>query len=75
MLMTTERETLTVQAAAPRLLRSAQVRAMVGDPSDVTLWRWVKLGRFPAPDHVINRRNLWQEATVRAWLDANRRAA
>lgn len=53
------------------LLTSAQVSAMIGRVSQMTLWRWRRSEavQFPRPDAVIGRRNFWREATVRRWLD------
>ena len=50
------------------LLTSAQVRAMLGNISDMTLWRWQRDLGFPPPDHVINRRNYWRRGRARHWL-------
>lgn len=41
--------------------------------SDVTLWRWVKAGKFPAPTRLGNTRSLfWARERVLAW-EAERR--
>lgn len=60
------------------LLMSGQVRATLGNISEMTLWRWQRDLGFPSPDHVINRRSFWRRGTVRRWLasrPAERRAA
>lgn len=41
--------------------------------SDVTLWRWVKAGRFPAPTRLGATRSLfWPRSTVEKWEAARR---
>ncbi len=35
----------------------------------VTIWRWVRDGKFPAPIYLQSRRR-WRLAEVLAWLDA-----
>ncbi len=41
--------------------------------SDVTLWRWVKAGKFPAPTKLGSTRSLfWLRSAVETW-EASRR--
>ncbi len=47
-------------------LREPQVLAMV-PISDATLWRWVKLKKFPAPVKLGPGVTAWREQDVRAW--------
>ena len=35
-----------------------------------TLWRWVRLGRFPAPLKIGPNISAWRVSDVRAWLQA-----
>lgn len=50
-------------------LKAAAVRALCGDVSDMTLWRWLQERDFPQPIYIAGRR-FWKEADVLAWLDA-----
>ncbi|MBL0394269.1 AlpA family phage regulatory protein [Ramlibacter monticola] len=38
--------------------------------SPATLWRMVKLGRFPKPSKLSDRVTAWRVGDVRAWLRA-----
>jgi predicted DNA-binding transcriptional regulator AlpA len=50
------------------LLDTPDVCALVGK-SRVTLWRWVRDGRFPTPDKVLpGGRKTWFRATVQNWM-------
>jgi prophage regulatory protein len=53
----------------PVFLRQAQVLAMV-PISDATLWRLVKVGRFPAPVKLSPNVTAWRSDEVRAWCAA-----
>jgi predicted DNA-binding transcriptional regulator AlpA len=50
-------------------LNSRQVRAEVGNPSEMTIWRWQQDPkiRFPMPDIVLNGRNYWFTSAIRKW--------
>lgn len=37
-----------------------------------TLWRWVKLGKFPKPIKLSERVTVWRAEDVRAWMDGQR---
>ena len=49
------------------LLTSAQVRARVGNVSDMCIWRWTRdeRVRFPQPDVIITTRKYWYAGTIR----------
>ena len=51
------------------LLPAREVRRINGGISDMTLWRWVRDGKFPAPIK-FNGRNYWRRADAR--IDAQR---
>jgi predicted DNA-binding transcriptional regulator AlpA len=51
-----------------RLLPKREVRRLLGDPSDTTLWRMCKSGRFPAPVGISPGRKGWPESKVQAWI-------
>jgi len=51
-----------------RRIQAAPVRALCGDISDMTLWRWINERDFPKPSY-IGRRRYWRERDVLAWLD------
>ena len=54
------------------LLTSAQIRASIGNISEMTLWRWSLSLGFPPPDKIINRRKFWRRATIKYWLATRR---
>ncbi len=37
--------------------------------SPVTIWRWVKDGKFPAPVKLSGNVTAWRAEEIRAWLD------
>ena len=48
--------------------RSAEVRHFLGDISKATLWRWIKKGYFPPPEHLTpnpNGPNFWKRSRLR----------
>jgi hypothetical protein len=49
------------------LANSAWARALYGDVSQMTLWRWSRDPRIrcPAPDVIINGRRYWRKRTLR----------
>jgi predicted DNA-binding transcriptional regulator AlpA len=50
------------------LLNSAQVKARVGNVSDMCIWRWLRDERVQFPQPIqINRRNYWKLGDLRAW--------
>ena len=49
-----------------RMLTEAQVLAIV-PVSTVTLWRMVKVGRFPRPTYISPNRRVWYEDEIIAW--------
>ena len=58
-------------------IQAAAVRALCGDVSDMTIWRWLNdpAMDFPKPVYIGNRR-YWREAEIIEWLDAqNERGA
>lgn len=52
-------------------IQAAAVRAICGDVSDMTLWRWSndQSLNFPKPIY-IGRRRFWRESEVVNWLEA-----
>ena len=42
--------------------------------SPATLWRWVRLGKFPKPMKVGPNTTAWRVADVRQWLQAQAQA-
>jgi len=53
---------------ADALLTSKQIKSLVGDPSDMTLWRWIRDKKFPAPARKFNGRRFWRAGDVRQWM-------
>ena len=53
-----------------RLVSAADVRAIFGDVSDMTIWRWLKDEDllFPRPIYV-QRRRFWREAELLEWIE------
>ena len=52
-----------------QLLRPAEVAALIGIHR-VTLYTWVRKGRFPAPFKVGQQASRFRESDVAAWIDA-----
>jgi predicted DNA-binding transcriptional regulator AlpA len=52
------------------LMASADTRRYLGGISEMTLWRWLQILDFPAPDMTLQRRRFWRRSTVEAWLAA-----
>ncbi len=44
------------------------VLAVLPISSRMTLWRWIKDGKFPKPVKMHNRRNSWTVRVLRRWL-------
>jgi predicted DNA-binding transcriptional regulator AlpA len=60
--------------AATEWLRSRDLLLRFGI-SDVTLWRWVKAGKFPAPTRLGGTRSLfWARGAIESWEAARREA-
>lgn len=54
-------------------LKATAVRALCGDVSDMTLWRWLQERNFPQPIYIAGRR-YWKEAEILAWLESREQA-
>lgn len=58
------------------LLRESQLVKKPNNPAPVipispaTLWRWVRLGQFPAPLKIGQNITAWRVADVRAWMQS-----
>jgi predicted DNA-binding transcriptional regulator AlpA len=50
-------------------IQASAVRALCGDISDMTLWRWIDKRDFPRPTY-IGKRRYWREVDVIEWLEA-----
>ena len=52
-----------------RLISASDVRAMFGNVSDMTIWRWLQNANlnFPKPIYVMRRR-FWREAELIEWI-------
>ena len=55
-----------------RLITADEVRRLAGGISDMTLWRWIKLGITPAPLVIERRRYWWRSAVVASLTHAGR---
>jgi prophage regulatory protein len=52
-----------------RMLRIAETCRIAG-VSNATIWRWIKLGCFPAPVKLGPNSVGWRESAVREWLES-----
>ncbi len=52
-----------------QILRPAEVAALVG-VHRVTLYKWARQGRFPAPFKIGKRAAGFRKSDVSAWIDA-----
>ena len=58
------------------LVRESQLVKKPNNPAPVipvspsTLWRWVRLGQFPAPIRLSEKITAWRVGDIRAWLQS-----
>lgn len=58
------------------LVRESQLVKKPTNPAPVipvspsTLWRWVRLGQFPAPIRLSEKITAWRVGDIRAWLQS-----
>jgi predicted site-specific integrase-resolvase len=45
-----------------------EVRQRLGDICNVTLWRWIKAGKIPAP-RILGSRNTWTDTELNDVLE------
>lgn len=66
---------MTGKTISYTLLSTSDVQK-IAPVSNVTLWRWVRDGKFPAPIQVA-KNNFWRSDEIGAWMDemSSRRAA
>lgn len=57
-----------------RALREPAVLEKTGCGSHSSLWRWIRLGKFPKPIRIGPKSVAWRESELDAWL-ASREAA
>lgn len=50
------------------LVDTSRVLAVLPISSRMTLWRWIKEGKFPAPHKLHNGRISWTVRATRGWL-------
>jgi predicted DNA-binding transcriptional regulator AlpA len=50
-----------------RLISRAELRQFI-DISDMSLWRWLRAGKFPPPVY-IGARRFWKATAIAHWLD------
>ena len=58
----------THQAAPSSYLRQSQITPGIVPVCASTLWRWVRLGKFPKPIKLSSRVTVWRAEDVQAWL-------
>jgi predicted DNA-binding transcriptional regulator AlpA len=56
-------------------LTGPQVRAICGNVTNMTIWRWTEEGKFPKPDQIINGRRYWERGTIERWKAGRARIA
>ena len=54
-----------------KLITARRLRELLGDVSDMCIWRWQNdpAKAFPHPLY-IGKRRYWRETEVRAWIEA-----
>lgn len=55
-------------------IRQHQLIPNIVPVSAPTLWRWIKIGAFPAPHRLGPRAVGWKVEAVRTWLDSRKAA-
>jgi predicted DNA-binding transcriptional regulator AlpA len=45
-----------------------EVRKVIGEPSDTTLWRMWSKGDFPKPITISANRKVWLKSEIEAWM-------
>jgi predicted DNA-binding transcriptional regulator AlpA len=55
-------------------LRQSQLIPNIVPVSPATLWRWVRLKRFPAPIKLSERVTAWRVEDVRVWMESRNMA-
>jgi predicted DNA-binding transcriptional regulator AlpA len=68
--------TVHVTTNPHKRINAAEVCALCGGVSDMSLWRWLNddAMNFPKPIYIARRR-YWREADVIQWLDSRSEAA
>lgn len=56
-------------------IRQSQLIPTFVPVSSSTLWRWIKVGKFPAPYKLGDNISAWKVAEVRAWLESREQEA
>lgn len=52
-------------------LRQGQILGSIVPISATTLWRWVRLGKFPRPIKLSSKVTAWRAADIRTWMEAH----
>ena len=67
---------LSPAAAELQLIPATELLELLGGISDMTLWRWMQAGTFPAPVVVGgNRHRFWRISDIRHWQEEGQREA
>ena len=64
----------TIMTKDPRWLTRAEAAALIG-VDVVTVWRWSAKGKLPQPIKLSERCTVWRAEEVRAWMNAQGKAA
>jgi predicted DNA-binding transcriptional regulator AlpA len=54
---------------------SSETRIGLLPVSPATIWRWVKVGKFPSPFKLGENCTVWDASEVDAWLTSRKEAA
>jgi len=51
------------------LIRLPEVRRMVGNPCEATIYKWIRRRDFPKPGRLGGRVSVWNRRDVQRWID------
>ena len=51
------------------LVRLPQVRSMIGNVSESTVYQWIRRRDFPKPGRLGGRVSVWNRRDVQRWID------
>ena len=62
---------MTVLQESPRYIsKRVLLSEKLGGVSPVTLWRWIRDGKFPPGSKLSGKISVWKESDVDAWIEA-----
>jgi len=51
------------------LIRLPEVRRMVGNPCEATIYKWIRRRDFPKPGRLGGRVSVWNRRDVQRWIE------